>query len=172
VRPLNACLDTCIVSGITKQDLKPEQQKAILKLLEYRKNGIVSIVTFKIAKDEIEKIPEEYRYKHQAIYLLIADVPVCRTVTIHGRGLMGMGMGMGTGAGTIVPDPLYKALKKLLPDEQDAKHVYQASKNNIQYFLTTDEQTILLYSDKILEISEVMAISPVEFYNLVTNASQ
>jgi len=83
VSSLNAYLDTCIVSGIIKKDLKPEQQEAILKLLEYRKNGIVSMVTSKIAKDEIEKIPEKYRYEHQMTYLLIADVPVCRTATTH-----------------------------------------------------------------------------------------
>jgi len=78
-------------------------------------------------------------------------------------------MGMGMGARTSVPDPIYKALKELLPDEVDAKHIYQASKNNIQYFLTTDEKTILSYSDNIMGISDVKTISPVDFLNIVIN---
>ncbi|SPD71757.1 hypothetical protein PITCH_A1020002 [uncultured Desulfobacterium sp.] len=161
--PLTAYLDTCIVSGIAKQDLKPEQQKAMSEILKNRKEGKVFIVTSRIAKDEIEKIPEQYRGSHESIYYLIADVPVARTVTIYPGGSMGLGMGLSLGASTPVPDPIYIALKNLLRDEKDAEHIFQASKNNIQYFITTDERTILSYSDKIVKISNVKVISPIEF---------
>ncbi len=168
---LNAYLDTCIISGLVKQDLKQEQQTAMLKLLEYRKNDIISIVTSKVAKVEIEKIPKEYRYQHLLIYRLIADVPICKTFSIHSRGLMGMGMGLGMGSGSRRLNQIYKSLKELLPDEQDANHIYQASKNKVKYFLTADEQTILIFSEKIFKICDVIAISPVEFFKIVTNCS-
>lgn len=168
MKPINAYLDTCIISGIAKADLKQDQQTATLELLELRKKGIVFIVTSEIAKTEIEKIPEKYRYQHQAIYFLLSDVPICKTHSFHSRGLMGMEMGMGMGAGGNRINPIYKSLKDLLPDEQDANHIYQASKNEIEYFLTADEQTIIKYSEKIHEICNIIAVSPVEFYKIAT----
>ena len=169
MNPINAYLDTCIISGIVNRDLKQEQQTAMLELLDFRKKGIVYIVTSEIAKAEIEKIPEKYRYQHQAIYLLLSDVPICKTYSFHGRGLMGMGMGLGMGSGIKRLNPIYKSLKELLPDEQDANHIYQASKNKIGYFLTADEQTIIKYSEKIQKICDVTAITPFEFYKIVNN---
>ena len=79
---------------------------------------------------------------------------------------MGMGLGMGSGRKRL--NPIYKSLKDLLPDEKDANHIYQASKNEIEYFLTADEQTIIKYSEKIHEICNIIAVSPVEFHKIAT----
>lgn len=169
MRCVTAYLDTCVISGLVKEDLKPDQQMAVLKILQKYKAGTVSIVTSRIAKDEIERIPRQYRYKHETIYYLISDITVAPPFTIHGRGPLGLGLGLDLGAGTQVPDPMYKALKELLPDEQDAQHIFQASKSEIQYFITTDEHTILSYNNEIEQICDVKALTPATFYNILIN---
>ena len=51
----------------------------------------------------------------------------------------------------------------LLPDEADARHLYQAARNEVHYFLTTDARTILSYQSEIEDICEIKALSPQKF---------
>ena len=69
-------LDTCIVSGMAKLDLLPQEIESIEKLLETYDAGEIELVTSGIAKQEIEKVPEEFQAKHRIIYLLLSKVPV------------------------------------------------------------------------------------------------
>ena len=164
---LTAYLDTCIVSGLAREDLNHDQLAALLQILEERKSGRVSLVSSLVAKEEIDRIPEEYRFKHEIIYNLLSDVPIARAFRIHSRGLMGMGMGMGMGAGGVRLHPILAKLTTLLPGEADARHLYQAARNDVQYFLTTDAQTILSYREQIEDICKVKAVSPQEFLEVL-----
>ncbi|MBW1682874.1 MAG: hypothetical protein JRJ83_15870 [Deltaproteobacteria bacterium] len=164
---LTAYLDTCIVSGLAKEDLDPAQLVALLKILEERKHGRVLLVTSPVAKEEIDRIPEEYRTKHEVIYNLLSDVPLARPFQIYSRGLMGMGMGMHTGAGIKRLHPMLGKLTTLLPDEDDARHLYQAARNGVQYFLTADAHTILSYRERIGDICNVKAVTPMEFLEVL-----
>ena len=77
---LTTYLDTCIVSGLAKDDLKPDEQSALLRILKAWKRGSsLSLVTSQVAKDEIEKIPQAYREKHETNYNLISKIPVAKT---------------------------------------------------------------------------------------------
>jgi len=158
---LTAFLDTSIVSGLAKEDLKEEELAALREILKQHKQGRVSLVTSHIAKEEIERIPEAYRLRHEIIYSLLADVPVAKEVGIYG-GSMSMGLNMGLG-GAKIPNPIYVKLDTLLPGKTDARHIFQAAMNNVQYFLTTDVRTILSYRDQIEEICNVKVVSPLEF---------
>ena len=164
---LTAYLDTCIVSGLAKQDLKTEEHVALRRILETQKQGSLSLVTSQVTREEIEKIPEAYRSQHETIYYLLSDVPVARAFQIYSRGLMGMGMGMGMGAGIRRLHPILAKLNTLLPDEADARHLYQAARNDVQYFLTTDAHTILSYREQIEDICKVKAVNPQEFLEIL-----
>jgi hypothetical protein len=160
---LNAYLDTCIVSGLAKEDLKADELEALRQILEKRKQGNVSLVTSRIAKEEIEKIPVTYRFKHEIVYNLLSDVPVAKAFRTDPRlPLMGIG-------GGVRQHPMLAKLRTLLPDDADARHLYQAARNSVQYFLTTDARTILSYREQIENICNVKAVNPHEFVEIMSN---
>jgi len=164
---LTIYLDTNIISGLAKEDLTTNEHDALRHILEAYKQGKVSLVTSPITKEEIGKIPVEHRSKHETIYNLLSDVPIARTFRRGARGMSGFGFSMSMSAGRKILDPMFKALIALLPDKDDAKHLYHAAKSEVQYFLTTDKKTILNYCNKIKEICDVKAVSPQEFLNIL-----
>jgi len=166
---LNAYLDTCIVSGLAKEDLSSDELESLQQILKERKKGKVSLVTSPVAKEELDKIPKEkYRFKHETIYNLLSDVPVVKEFQWLSRGPMGMGMGMSMGpVGGKRLDPLFDKLINLLPDEADARHLFQAAKNNVQYFITTDNKTILSYREQIEALCKVKVVNPQEFIEIL-----
>jgi hypothetical protein len=157
---LIAYLDTCIVSGLAKGDLAPSDIEALLKVLQKRKNGALSLVTSRVTKEEIDCIPEEYRLQHEIIYNLLSDLPVARAFRTDSRLIL-----MGVGGGVRL-HPMLAKLNTLLSDDADARHLYQAAQNGIRYFITTDARTILRRKTKIEEISQVIAVSPTEFLSI------
>jgi hypothetical protein len=149
-----AYLDTCIVSGLAREDLSPSQQAGVASLLQLYKADRVDLVTSEIAKEEIAKVPEQFRSRHETIYLLLRDVPVARASwTDSGLTLMGVGGGRRE-------DPLYRELKQMLPDDADAQHVFQAIRAGADYFVTTDARTILRFAEPIREQHGIVAALP------------
>jgi hypothetical protein len=157
---LIAYLDTCIVSGLAKGDLAQPNLEALLKVLQKHKKRALSLVTSQVTKEEIDRIPKEYRLQHEVIYNLLSDLPVARAFRTD-SGLMLMGVGGG-----VRLHPMLAKLNALLSDEADARHLYQAARNDIRYFITTDARTILRRKTEIEEISQVVAISPTEFLRI------
>jgi hypothetical protein len=145
VNPLTADLDTCIISGLVRWDL-PEQELAALEhILAARKRGGVSLVTSYIAKVEIDRVSPTYRAVHTVIYHLLADVPSARFWHVD-TGLMLMGVSGGTGRRQ---NRLFITLRNLLPDAEDAMHVFQAAKNTVCFLITTDHRTLIRFSGDI-----------------------
>jgi hypothetical protein len=70
---VRAYLDTCIVSGLAKGDLGPDEAAALLRILEARNTRTVELVTSNIANGEISRIPEAHWTLHVVIYNLLAD---------------------------------------------------------------------------------------------------
>lgn len=139
-------LDTCIVSGLAKEDLPTVEQEALAELLELHKAGRLKLVTSHITKQEIAKIPLRARLRHIMIYNLLENVPATKTVKA---------------------DPLFRKIRTIVPDEEDAKHLYQAVKSRSWYFVTTDKRTILRHATKLfLEAKELMVMSPSEMVTL------
>jgi predicted nucleic acid-binding protein len=124
-------LDTCIVSGLIKEDLGKEEFSALDRILAAWQAHQVELCTSKVTLEELSKVPALYRREHNRIYKLIRLVPIAPEArTDSGLSLMGVGGGTRT-------DPLFTNLKQLL-DEVDAKHVFQALKNHVETFLTVD----------------------------------
>ena len=151
-----AYLDTCIVSGLAKEDLPQSEQVALLEILRLHKAETIQLVTSVVVKEEIDKIPVEHRGKHEVIYNLLANIAISR-VSWTDSGLLLRGVGGGTRV-----DPLYSELKRLLPDEFDVQHVFQAIKSGADYFVTTDSRTILRYSEALQSKYGLRAITPSE----------
>ncbi len=165
--PLTAYLDTCIVSGLAEEDLRDEELDALLRILEKYKGKKVHLVTSNLTKRELEKISAGNRRKHSFIYSLLFDVPIVPLFR-RGRGLSfgGIGGGIGTGGGFRV-HPIFARLNTELKDEGDALHIYQAARNEVSYFLTTDHKTVLSRKVKIEDICGVKAVSPTEFLTII-----
>lgn len=156
-----AYLDTCIVSGLAKDDLVPADASALLRILEARKAGRVELVTSDVANAEIKRIPEAYRTRHAVIYNLLADVPTVATHrTDSGLTLMGVGGGRRE-------DRLFTELKSLLPDVGDAEHVFQAAKNNVAFLITVDRRSFLSHSAAVARLCGVQLITPIAFEEAV-----
>ncbi len=65
----------------------------------------------------------------------------------------------GPTSGPIVHDELLGRLLAIL-DETDARHVYQAAKNGLDYFVTRDYETILKHAEKVQATAGIMALLP------------
>lgn len=159
--PLTAYLDTCIVSGLAKEDLRDEELDALLRILEEYKGKKVHLVTSNLTKRELGKISTGYRRKHSFIYSLLFDVPIVPLFR-RGRGLSFGGIGGG-----VRVHPIFARLNTELKDEGDALHIYQAARNEVSYFLTTDHKTVLSRKVKIEDICGVKAVSPTEFLKII-----
>jgi hypothetical protein len=171
---LSVYLDTCIISGIAKMDLGDENIDALLSIFEQSKKGNLNILTSIITESELNAIPIQYRKQHELIYYLLANLPYIQNAQTVQQGSMIIGIGIGIGFGNRrrKTDPLFGKLSTLLPDNNDAMHVFQATKNNVQYFLTTDYKTILKFKGEIEQICNIKAMSPTELNGEITQIMQ
>jgi hypothetical protein len=69
---------------------------------------------------------------------------------------------MGVGGGSR-EDPLFGALKQILPDVSDAEHIFQAAKNNVEVFVTSDKRTIIRFASEVFAACGVKVLSPTQF---------
>jgi hypothetical protein len=158
-------LDTCIVSGIAREDLPQAEQEAVATLLQLYKARRVDLVTSDVAKSEIDHVPEQFRSRHETIYFLLKDVPVARAEwTDSGLTLTGVGGGRRE-------DPLYTDLRLLLPDEADAQHVFQAIRADADYFATTDVKTILRFAKALHDQHQLVAALPTDCVSSIAASS-
>ncbi len=155
-------VDTCIISGLVKQDMPVKEAESLLEILKMNKEGKVQLVTSNLSLDEINKIPDNYRKTHEFFYYLLKEIPLSNVSPL--QGLIGQG---------IIPfareDPVFTKLKEILPDETDQHHLYQAIRNSCDYFMTLDKKTILKYRNRLfLDICEFMVMSPTDIVTILS----
>jgi hypothetical protein len=117
---------------------------------------MIQLVTSELAHQEISRIPEQHRTRHEVIYNLLADIPVAQFKWID-SGLSLLGVGGGSRF-----DPLYLELKTILPDELDTQHVFQAIKSEADFFVTTDNRTILRHRKDLESRYAIQMVVPSE----------
>ena len=137
-------MDTCIISRIADQNIEPKEAKALRELGDLDN---VRLLTSKKLTEEIQKAPYETT---RELLLFVAGqfgkVPYIEiTIPTHwpwGSPPWGQ-LPWGTGRwGRGQVDSVYDGLRKLFePDDTD--HIFQATKNNCDYFMTLDDRTIL-----------------------------
>jgi hypothetical protein len=146
---------------LAKEDLAPADAAAFLRILEARKAGRVDLVTSEVTNVEIGRIPEAHRVRHKMIYNLLTDVPAARTHSFRGV------LAVAGGVHGHIPDPLFIALGKLLPDAEDIEHVFQTAKNNVAFLITVDNRTMLRHSSVVAQLCGVRLMTPVGFEHAV-----
>ena len=147
-----AYLDTCLISGIARNDLQPREQDALRELLGLYERGTLRLLTTSVAHDEISRIPEEYRAPHEDVYSRLLNVPTVRVGGLTRPSSIGLPMANPNWR-------LWRGLNSLLTDD-DAKHVFQAIKHRVTFFVTVDCQTILRHEMVLKERFRLNALSP------------
>lgn len=154
-------LDTCIVSGIAKNDLAIDEQSSVVKLLNLFQKSKIALVTAATTIDEINDIPDSFRQLHVTTYELLLEIPVCpqkRVMDMIGNGFISFPR----------EEPVLTTLRRFIPDELDRQHLLNAISDKCDYFVTTDEKTILRYKEQLHEaFSEVTFLKPSEVLNKI-----
>ena len=114
MKPPRVYLDTTIVSALAKDEFPGKELDAMRRLLRWHEQDLVPLVTSDIMEQELAKIPEHYRAKHDELYNLLLKVP--SLVPLTRMSLMGTPT-------TSLESFALRALERLLPDRADARHV-------------------------------------------------
>ncbi len=120
-------LDTCLIIGLAKGDLGPEHER-LRDLLQLRKAGWIDLVTSAVVEEELARFEREGQGLQQDIYALLTDVP---RVPESEHNL---------------EHPAFAALTTVLPHLVDARHVFQAVVNGVEYFVTNDVKSIVQHA--------------------------
>jgi hypothetical protein len=124
-----------LVGAVVKRD-HPEQLSALSTLLRYHKNGTLSLVASTEVLTEIQGLPSQHQGPHREVYTQLLQLPGSNVTWLE----------PATATPSVQTDPLYSRIARILPDEMDARHVFQALKQSVPYFATVDQRTILKHS--------------------------
>ncbi len=149
-------LDTCIISGLAKEDLDESEWAASLQILKLHKDKVIETITSPVAKEEIDRIPEIYRSRHLEVYDLLKGIPAVGYLRLDFFSVSGL---------RVKQTKEFGALFSLLHDRDDAKHIYQAYRSGVNYFITVDRRSILNKYVEIYSICKVKEYAPSEFIN-------
>jgi hypothetical protein len=154
-------LDTCVVSGLAKNDIDESESESMVAMLSADDNESLLFVTSSVVLDELNQIPKEHRTPHKAIYHLLNKVHAFPEPSI-GR------MGLDGGIASNPNHKVWSRIRSIMPDEMDAKHLYQAYQNGAKFFVTVDDATILRFKSKILKEFNLIACRPSELIQITS----
>jgi predicted nucleic acid-binding protein len=161
--PPIAYLDTNLVSALAQQDIDQADVHALFQLVDLMHAGRVALVTSTVAKEEIERVPAEHRAPHQGTYALLKKIPVVDEQRLFPRRVQAFRPGRSQIIGpSVIEDEDLGRLRAILPDENDARHLFQASKNGASYFVTADRRTILSRAREIESAFPIRVMTPTQ----------
>jgi hypothetical protein len=143
------------VIGLTNQDLGSEQEALRQILVAHKQRGTLDLVTSRVTEQEIQK--GDLPGADEAIYLLLKDVPFLDEEELVPRPVRA---GAGLKGPVVVEHPDFGRLRRMLPDENDARHLFQAISNGVEYFVTNDKATILRHSEEIEAAFPIRVLLP------------
>jgi len=156
-------------------NLDAKEAKAFEKILDnYMK--YITLVTSEKTKEELEKISNvQGRCYTKFIYYLLSKVPKANLEIIR-CSFGNISFGESVFGGSIrEEDELYKELKKIFKNNDDAEHIFHAEKNKLDYFLTLDKRTILnkRNDEKFKHLNlRIRLVSPSELLDEIKKYSQ
>ena len=150
-----AYLDTCVISGYVKNELKANEQGAFEEVMSAYTSGRIDLLRSAVVEQEIAAIPDRYRASHQEFLSQFLSIPVPLVGGLTRRGAFGP---MANSSRM-----LKQRLTEILPDENDQWHIFVAARNRIRFFITVDFRTVLSRSDRVLAASGVAPVTPAEF---------
>lgn len=134
-------VDTCILSRIIDLRFTKETGVAVDKLCNIVE---VDMVTSPKTLDEFMNVVDDKKRTALKLLFKIISKLQKKETTVYNPATWGSVMWGESvwGGGSNSEDPNYTKIKKIF-DADDADHIYQAHKNNCDYFLTLDRKTIL-----------------------------
>ena len=124
--------DNCLVGAIVKGD-HPAHIPALSALLHHHELGGITAVASTEVLGEIRALPEQYQGPHLGVWSQLRRLPAGRISWIDESST----------STSLQFDPDYVTLGAILPDETDRRHMFHAIKNQVQYFATVDQHSIL-----------------------------
>jgi predicted nucleic acid-binding protein len=158
---LKAYLDNNVVSSIVKDDIL-SQSDALSRLLEAGDLGKVQLVTSEITLEEIKRVPSKHRPPLERTFRLLEKVPVVRWEEL----IFITNDGSGNNWPVIEKDPLYRDLLALGLEITDSRHLFVATKQSCDVFLTCDNTPrtgILRRAVELKTLCGVLVQRPSEF---------
>jgi hypothetical protein len=143
--------DTCLVGALVKGD-HPAEMPALAALMRAQEAGRISLVASTEVLGEIEKIPSPYQGSHLDVYNQLKRLPAAKVSWIDEAASCPI-------AST---DPDYEALRGILPDETDRRHVVHAVKSGVKHFATVDSKTILKHRQELEEAFPIRFGTPAD----------
>jgi predicted nucleic acid-binding protein len=134
---MKAYLDNNIVSAIAKDD-HPAESEALDRLLKAKDEGKVDLVTSELTLEEIKKYQGPTQPRVERVFRLLEKVPIVQWDQLVGMHSYG---DPRTWINTpiIENDPDYSALLALGLEMIDARHIFVASKQACDTFVTCDK---------------------------------
>ena len=129
-------LDTCVISGMVRNDMKPEDTAAVVQMARLVAQSNLTMWASTVAREELDKIPPRYRQEHIDQYNALKTIRASHATWVDTNRA-------STGLGTVVEHPDYKRLRGLLRDENDARLLFQAKAGGVTDFVTVDYKSIL-----------------------------
>jgi len=154
-------LDTSLIIGLAKFDLPKAENLALLDLVIRHGRGELMLCTSHVAKEELSRHALGETRGEDLIYKLVADVPAVDEQFRMPSTLRNASTS-GIISGPIVKDELLERLVRILPGEDDARHIFQAARNGNDYFITYDSKTILRHTEAVEAVVPIKLRSPTQ----------
>ena len=127
---------TDVLIGLARCDLPAAEMAAAVRLLELRKAGNVSLFTSSVAKEELARHAAAGAVRvEDVVYLLLDEIPAATEEYILPPILGATTFGS---YGPIVTDEVLGRIRAIVPGEDDARHIFQAAHQGLDYFITCD----------------------------------
>jgi hypothetical protein len=96
--------------------------------------GKIVLVTSELAEEEIDKVPPQYKSQYRGVYALLAKIPTVEEQRPFPQIIQAVGPGRSRVIQpAVVEEEDLGKLRSILPDENDARHVFQALENHTAY---------------------------------------
>jgi len=153
-------LDTNIVSGLVNADLPPEQMQAVEQIVGMMERSDVTLAATTVMRDELYKIPARWRGPHDAIANTLHTLMTSSGVTW-----------LDPNTGTVVQSPVYASLRRILPDEPDARMIAIGVEHSQDYFMTDDRKSILNRRAQVESVCSIKLRRPTEILGEILSRS-
>jgi hypothetical protein len=142
--------------------LSLEESEAMVAMLADRTDGSIEFVTSAVALEELQRIPDEHKLPHLTIYHLLGKVRALSEPSLTRLGL--------TGGPAANPDRrIWSRAHEILPDKEDAQHLYQVIRHQVPFLVTVDAKTILKHKLIIQKEIGVHCCKPSELIEFCDN---
>jgi predicted nucleic acid-binding protein len=160
---LRAYVDTSVVSVHARGE-HPDQQQALRRILLARTPGVLDVYVSDLVRAELERVPAKYLPPHLEVFDGIAQLGVVSWIQATPPfGPTGHPHRTRT-------HPLLKRLLDIGLERADAEHIFQVAQQDLRYFITIDNRTILRRATDVQAACGVRALTPVDFEKLLPSS--